>query len=341
SKLSNAAYASGHLLYVREGTLLAHPFDASRLETKGEPVPVVPRVQSTNWQSYSNFSVSDTGLLVTAPVAAPPTRLVSLDRAGRASGFVGEPAPLGNHRLSPDGKRVAVEIYDPTHDTSDIWIYDAANGVGTRFVFGQAHEVAPVWSPDSGRILFSSDRRAKAVRNDLWVKPLDGSKEELLSQSDGGRTSEDWSRDGRFISFNEVPLRGRRNNQIWTLDVAEKRVAVFAAEALSQGASRFSPDGRWIAYHSDESGRTEVYVRSFPSGSRTLQISTAGGALPCWRRDGKELFYLGLDFKIMAVAIDAEAGFHAGAPVALFSIRPGGGSVFEVSADGQRFLVNS
>jgi Tol biopolymer transport system component/predicted Ser/Thr protein kinase len=340
--LSNAAYASGYLLYVREGSLLAHRFDASRLQTLGEPFPVVPRVQMTNWQSYSTFSVSDSGVLVTAPVYAPPTRLLWFDRAGRETGSVGEPAPFGSHRLSPDGKRVAADIYDPVHDTSDIWIFDAASGVGTKFVFGQAHEVSAVWSPDGSRIAFSSDRKAKVVRWDIYVKPLDGSKEELLSQSEDVRNPEDWSSDGRFLSFNEVQLHGKRNQQIWTLDMTGKKATPFAADALTQVDSRFSPDGRWIAYDSNESGQAEVYVRSFPSGSRTLQVSKAGGGLPIWRRDGKELFYLGLDFKIMAVPVaeDAEA-FHPGAPAALFSVRPGGGNVYDVSADGQRFLVDT
>jgi Tol biopolymer transport system component/predicted Ser/Thr protein kinase len=340
--LSNAAYASGYLLYVREGSLLAHRFDPSRIQTVGEPVPVVPRVQLTNWQSYSNFSVSDAGVLVTAPVYAPPTRLLWFDRAGRETGSVGEPAPFAMHRLSPDGKRVLAAIYDPVHDTSDIWIYDAASGAGTKFVFGQAHEGSAAWSPDGGRVVFSSDRKAKAVRWDMYVKPLDGSKEEVLEQSDDNRNPEDWSSDGRYVSFNEVALRGKRNNQIWVLDLAEKKATAFAAEAMTQVDSRFSPDGHWIAYDSDASGLSEVYVRSFPSGSRTLQVSTAGGGLPIWRRDGKELFYLGLDFKLMAVPITEDAeGFHAGTPVALFATRPGGATVYDVSADGQRFLVST
>ncbi len=340
--LSNAAYASGYLLYVREGSLLAQHFDASRLQTLGEPVPAVPKVQTTNWAGYSNFSASETGILVTSPVFAPPSRLLWFDRAGRETGSVGEPTPFGSHRLSPDGKRVAADLYDPVHDTSDIWIFDAANGVGTKFVFGRAHETSAAWSPDGGRLVFSSDRMAKGVRQDMYVKSLDGSKEELLSQSEDARNSEDWSGDGRYVSFNAVPLRGRRNNQIWILDMADKKVSAFAAEAIIQADSRFSPDGHWIAYDSNESGQTEVYVRSFPSGSRTLQVSKAGGAIPVWRRDGKEIFYLGLDFKLMAVPITEDAGgFHAGAPFPLFTVRPGGGNVYDASADGQRFLVDT
>src|SRR5262249_42845680 len=337
----NPAYAAGHLLSAGEGTLFAHRFDAPRLQTVGEPVPIVPRVQLMNWQSYSSFSVSDAGILVTSPVYAPATRLVWLDRSGRETGVVGELAPFGFHRLSPDGKKVVADIYDPVRDTSDIWIYDAASGAGTKFIFGQGHETSAVWSPDGGRIVFSSDGRAKSVRWDMYVKPLDGSKEEPLAPSEDVRNPEDWTSDGRFVSFNAVPLRGKRNNQVWVLDMAEKKASAFAAEANVQSDSRFSPDGRWIAYTSNESGQSEVYVRSFPTGAKTLQVSKAGGALPVWRRDGKELFYLALDFKTRAVPTPDEGGIHIGAPAALFTIRPGGGNVYDVSADGQRFLVDT
>ena len=342
--LSNAGYASGHLLYVREGTLLAHRFDLSRLEVEGDPVPVVRGVGLSTWQSHSLFSASDTGVLVTSPTFAPPSRLLWLDRSGKESGSVGEAAPFASLRLSPDGRKLAVDAYDPVHDTSDVWIYDTTSGVGTKFVSGtQAHEVGPVWSPDGSRIVFGSDRNAKGVRSDLWIKPLEGGKEELFVGPADQRTPEDWSGDGRFLSCNVIPVHGRRTNQLWILDTGSgNRASPFAAEALNQGNSRFSPDGRWIAYDSNESGRAEVYVRPFPAGPGTWQVSTAGGAFPNWRHDGKELFYLSADFKLMAVPVSADAKFHAGAPVPLFAVRPSGvGTVYDVSSDGQRFLVNS
>jgi len=342
--LSNSSYSSGHLLYVQEGTLLAHRFDLSRLETQGDPMPVVQRVNLANWQSFFLFSASESGVLVTAPLFAPASRLAWLDRGGKETGSVGEAASFGSLRLSPDGRRVAADIYDAVHDTSDIWVYDASSGIGTKFVSGtQAHENNPVWSPDGARIVFSSDRKARNVRTDLWIKPIDGGKEELLAESADNRISEDWSPDGRFLSFQAIPAQGKRNNQIWTLDLGGgNRASPFLADALSQGASRFSPDGRWIAYASDQSGTAEVYVRPFPSGPGTWQISTAGGAFPAWRRDGKEMYYLGLDFKLMAVPVSADTKFHAGPPVALFPVRPSGaGTVYDVTHDGQRFLVNS
>jgi Tol biopolymer transport system component/tRNA A-37 threonylcarbamoyl transferase component Bud32 len=342
--LSNAAYASGRLLYVREGTLVAQRFDLSRLEVQGDPIPAAQKVGLSNWQSFAFFSASDDGVLVTAPVFLPSSRLLWFDRGGKEVGSIGEEAaPFGSPRLSPDGRKLAVDVFDPVHDAADIWTYDIASGAGTKFVSGtQAHENSPVWSPDGSRILFTSDRKAKGVRFNLWIKPLEGGKEEPFGNAGENRIPEDWSQDGRVVSFQAIPITGPRNNQLWTLDTgAGNRASPFAVEALSQGDSRFSPDGRWIAYDSDESGRAEVYVRPFPSGSGTWQVSTAGGVLPRWRRDGKELFYLSLDFKLMAVPVSADAKFHPGTPVSLFAVHPGSGSVYDVSSDGQRFLVNS
>jgi eukaryotic-like serine/threonine-protein kinase len=341
--LSNAGYASGYLLYGRDGTLLAQRFDTSKLEVRGEPVPAVPKIGLSSWHSNWLFSASENGRLVAAPVFAPPSRLVWFDRNGKETGSIGEPAPFGNLRLSPDGRKVAADVYDPVHDTSDIWIYDAETGMGAKFVFGQAHETNPVWSPDGSRVVFVSDRKAKSGRGDLWMKPLDGGKEEIFTESEDARTPEDWSKDGRFISCNVIPARGKRDYEVWVVDTAEQnRVAPFATGALAAVSSRFSPDGRWIAYASNESGRFDVYVRPFPSGAGTWQVSTAGGGSPVWRRDGKELFFVSLDSKIMAVSVEADSKFHAGTPVVLFPLRASGGTAnYDVSHDGQRFLVNS
>ena len=161
---------------------------------------------------------------------------------------MGELTFNGNPRLSPDGRRVALDVYDPSRDTNEIWIFDVSSGAGTKFAFSQAHDLSPVWSPDGTRILFSSDRKAKGAHGDLWIKSLDGGKEEIFAESPDDRTAEDWSRDGRFLSFNVTQARGRRNTQLWILDIAgQRRAFPFAAEALTQVNSRFSPDSRWIA----------------------------------------------------------------------------------------------
>ncbi|MGH9315593.1 MAG: hypothetical protein ACRD1P_00560, partial [Thermoanaerobaculia bacterium] len=341
--LSKASYASGNLLYVRDGTLLAQPLDVSRLETKGDPVPVVPRVGLSTWQSFWLFSASE-GLLIYAPAFATPSQLVWLDRNGKPVGSLGDPGLYLSPHLSPDGRKVAVDILDLAKNLSEIWVYDVATGVGSKFAFGAWSDTLPVWSPAGDRILFASDRKAKGVRTDLWTKALDGSGEEVFLESPDSRFPADWSRDGRFISFSTIRAQGKRNIQLWAVSVAEdRRVFPLATEALTQVDSRFSPDGHWIAYASDESGKFEVYVRPFPGPGGKWQVSTAGGGVPHWRGDGKELLYLSLDNKIMAVPVQADSTFHKDSPVALFATHPSPvfGAPYDVSADGKRFLVNS
>ncbi|HEY3203267.1 MAG TPA: protein kinase [Thermoanaerobaculia bacterium] len=338
---SDASYASGRLLYVRDGTLLAQDFDLSRLETRGEPAPIVQRLGLYGFQFYWPFSVSKNGVLVAAPALNRPSRLLWLDRSGKELGSLGEPALWANPRLSPDGQRLAVDFYDPGRDAAEIWIYDTSSGVGTKFVFSQAHDANPIWSPDGTRIAFASDRKAKGAHADIWIKPLDGGKEEIFAESADDRTPEDWSPDGHSLSFSVIRARGQRNTQLWILDTAGgRRVFPFATEALTQVNSRFSPDGRWIAYASDESGKFEVYVQAFPGPGGKWRVSTAGGGNPAWRRDGRELFYLSLDNKLMALPVTPGGTFHAGSPVPLFPVHP---KDFhnDVSSDGRRFMVNS
>jgi eukaryotic-like serine/threonine-protein kinase len=343
---SGASYASGQLLYVRDGTLLAQELDLSRLETKGEPVPIAQRLVVYGFQFLWPFSVSENGVLVAAPTLDMPSRLLWLDRSGKQVGAVGEAGFIGNPALSPDGTRVAVDVTDPNRDTAEIWIYDTASGVGQKFAYSHAHDVNPVWSPDGTRIVFESDRKAKGAHSDLWIKPLGGGKEEVLAASSDNRHPEDWSPDGRFVSFGVVQALNRRL-QIWLLDVARERgVIPFAtdAEAWDLANSRFSPDGRWVAYSSDETGRSEVFVRAFPGPGGKWQVSNSGGGHPIWRRDGKELFYLSLDNKIMALPVTTAGVFRAGAPAELFSVNLkllNENRVYGVSPDGRRFLVNS
>jgi Tol biopolymer transport system component len=340
---SAASYAGGRLFYVRDGTLLAQEFDDSKLEGKGEPIPIVQRLGLYGFAFLWPFSVSESGVVVAAPFFQSPSRLVWLDRSGKEIGSVGETGLVARPRLSPDGRRVAADVSDPGRDASDIWIYDAAGGAGTKFVFG-AHEDSAIWAPDGAHLAFDSDRRARGGHGDLWTKPLDGGKEEILSESPDDRVAEDWSRDGRFVSFHVLQVRGRRNTQLWILDTAgERRASPFAADAEWQGNSRFSADGRWIAYDCDESGRAEVYVRAFPGPGGKWQVSTTGGAFPVWRRDGRELFYISSDSKLMAVPVGADGSFKAGNPAPLFAVHPGTGfgTPYDVSSDGQRFLVDT
>jgi Tol biopolymer transport system component len=181
----------------------------------------------------------------------------------------------------------------------------------------------------------------------MAVKPIGGASEEVLLQAPYENWPDDWSSDGRFLSFGTLPAGGKRNFQLWALSMTgERRASAFATEATVQENSRFSPDARWIAYASDESGRFEIYIRPFPGPGGQWQVSTAGGSHPRWRRDGREIFYLSSDNRIMAVPLSlGAASLQAGSPVPLFPVRlqkvSPEDSIYEVSADGQRFLVNS
>ncbi|HYT32143.1 MAG TPA: hypothetical protein VEO37_06080, partial [Thermoanaerobaculia bacterium] len=337
----NPFFASGHLLYARDATLLARRLDKN-FEAVGEPVPIGQRVGLTNWAAFSNLAVSENGVLLYAPLFATPSQLLWLDRGGKPLGTVGEPAIFFAPRLSRDGRRIVADVLDPGRNTTEIWLYNADGGGATKFVFGSGNHTNPVWSIDGKRIAFSSDRKAKGVRPDVWTKPVDGGAEEILLENPDNNYAEDWSPDGRFLSMQVIPAQGKRTNQVWVLDVAGgRKTAAFAANGTQMGNSRFSPDGHWLAYDSDESGRQEVYVQAFPGPGGKWQVSAAGGTNPRWRGDGKELFYLSLDNKIMAVPVETAPSFHAGAQAALFSVHPALGTAYDVSADGKRFLVNS
>jgi Tol biopolymer transport system component len=339
---SNAAYAAGHLLYARENTLVAQPFDLKRLETAGDAVPI-GRVRMLP-KFHFEFDASER-VLVLAPPLTTPSALLWFDRSGRPGGALGAPAVFRYPRLSPDGRKVAVDVHDPARDTVDIWIYDAATGVATRFALGSPRDESPVWSPEGDRIAFAAYRRGRGLKTTLLVKPINGAGEEVLLESSDETWPDDWSSDGRLVSFGALRAEGKRNIELWTLNTDGQRRAVpFATDAPSQVDSRFSPDGHWIAYVSDESGSgtPEVFVRPFPGPGGRWQVSTVGGRGPMWRRDGKELFYLSADNKMMAVSVRLGPTFQAGSPTALFSVRPPPGRLgYDVSADGQRFLVNT
>jgi Tol biopolymer transport system component len=339
---SNASFVAGHVLYSREGALFAAKMDPARLEVNGDPIPVAQRLNVSNWYGYVQFTASD-DLLLSTPAFAIPSQLAWFDRNGRPAGTVGEPGLWVAPRLAPDGRKLAVGVLDLGRNTTDIWLYEAAGGAGTKFVFGNGNNYGPVWAPTGDRLLFGSDRKSKGSRPDLWMKSLDGSVEQVFLESLDNRIPEDWSPDGKYLSFDAVPAQGKRNTQLWIAETTgEKKVHPFATEANVQGDSRFSPDGRWLAYDSDESGRSEVYVRPFPGPGSRWQVSTAGGGQPHWRRDGKELIFLTPENKLMAVPIGTTSGFHAGPPALLFAIHPSlNGTAYDVSGDGQRFLVNT
>ena len=248
------------------------------------------------------------------------------------------------HWLSPDEKRFIADRLDPQTSTSDLWLYDVSGGNAQRFTFDPANDFNPVWSPDGSRIVWASNRDG-GISN-LYQKAASGAGEEtLLLKSDYPKFPTDWSRDGRFIIYHQIDPKTKRD--VWVLPVTgsgeAKPFPVLRTEA-NETAGTLSPDGRWLAYASDESGRYEVYVQSFPGGGGKRQVSTGGGIGPRWRRDGQELFYYAGDGKLMAAPVRSGESFEVGAAVSLFEFRAGTPQLFApyaVTADGQRFLINA
>jgi Tol biopolymer transport system component/predicted Ser/Thr protein kinase len=327
----------GYLLFVRDKTLVAQSFDAKAMKTKGEPIPLAEHV-GTDSVGLALFSVSRDGTLAYR-TGESGTRLLWMDRSGKELETVGDPGEAHNPALSPKGDRLAYDLSDPRSGRADIWIRDLARGVSSRFTFGAADEVAPLWSPDGSRIVFSDNRSGTY---DLYEKAADGQGEEkLLLHSDELKIANDWSRDGRHIAF-ASQSKETAFDILLLPTFGDRKPVTFLKTPFVEMWPVFSPDGRFLAYQSNESGRMEVYVQSFPGPGGKWQVSTAGGVEPKWRGDGKELYYRAADQKLMAVEVKAGESFEAGVPRPLFMARVQPGLArnrYTATADGQRFLL--
>jgi serine/threonine protein kinase/Tol biopolymer transport system component len=337
---SGAMYGSGHILFLRQNTLMAQPFDAKRLEFTGEAFPVADPVREEETTIRSYFSVSQNGLLAYLEGAGEGDReLVWVDRGGKKIGGVpGKDVYLGP-RISPDGKKVA---YVRGASGFDIWSYDFARGVKTSLTFGSGSgqsNLFPIWSPDGQRIAYTSVRGGKFG---FYQKAADGSgsEEVLLESTDYVKYLSDWSPDGKFLAYQDNH-QGVASTFVLSLS-GERNPRPFLQSPFTMVRSSFSPDGRWLAYCSNESGDLKVYVVPFPGPGGKWQVSSGGGDYPRWRGDGKELFYLSLDNKMMAAEVKASgSSFAIGAVRQLFEIRVYRSQVgaYDVTADGQRFIL--
>ena len=339
---TNVVYSQGHLLFLRDQTLMAQRFDTRGLVLTGDAFPIAESIQTQGpVNPYGLFSASENGVLAyQAGLGTGGSQLVWFDRTGKQIGVLGDSNAYTDPELSPDGKRLSDNKLAQTGNSVDIWIYDLARGLPTRFTFGE-DAFESIWSPDGSRVAFNSRQKGHL---DLYQKAASGAgAEELLFQDSLDKIPVSWSPDGRFILYRSagasnltlfvLPLSGDRKPFPF-LSVDTKSVMLFG---------QFSPDGRWIVYTSNESGRTEIYVAPFPSGGGKWQISTSGGSAPRWRRDGAEIFYIAPDNKLMAAEVNGKgASFEVGAVRPLFQTNSMGSiSPFAVSADGQRFLINS
>ncbi len=348
---SNASYLqSGQLLFTRGNVLMAQPFDLENLTLTGEPRVIADHietpVQAPGALPIATFSASPGGVLVwRRNTQSSQSSLQWFDRSGKRLSVIGEVADYSNPALSPDDTKLAIGIRDPQTKTRDIWIFDLLRGTRTRLTFDPADDLDSIWSPDATRIAFSSDRTGQ--RNIYW-KPADGSGSEelLVGGKEAQENVEDWSRDGKYLMYNAQPQNAAH---LYVLPLAGDRKPVpFVNTEFRTQQGQFSPNGRWVAYRSTESGRPEVYVQGFSLDSSQTrgkwQVSVAGGEIPRWRRDGKELYY---QFNSGYFAVDVKtdgASFEAGVPRLLFEAptifsNTGGGQPFVVTHDGQRFLV--
>jgi len=340
------------LLALRQDVLIAQHFDPVLGSISGDAIPVAQSVGTiTGGRNFhSAFSSSDTGVMAYRTGIAAQRQLVWLERSGKQLGILWprDDASLAGPMLTRDGKRVAVTRL--VQGNFDVWIMDVDRSTISRFTVNPANDVAPVWSPDGSRVIFRSGRNGTF---DLFVKPANGGgDEQSLLVTDQNKQSLDWSSDGRFVLYaTQDPKTG---SDLWALPLdGERKPVAIARNGFDESQGQFSPDGRWVAYVSNETGRYEIYVRPFPDASGKWQVSTAGGIYPRWRLDEHELFYIGLDNRLMAVQIDlgtATRMVTLRTPVALFPTRlatAGNNGIagyaarpqYAVAADG-RFLMN-
>jgi serine/threonine protein kinase/Tol biopolymer transport system component len=343
---SPAVYAPpGYVLFIRQGTLLAQPFDAKKLHLNGEPVPIAEQVASDG--PGEAFSVSENGALAYRTGAGTANlHLMWVDRNGKLIESIGVPGGYLGPDLSPDGKRVAVHRHESTG--GDIWLVEASGGKTSRLTFDASQENAsPIWSPDGSRIAFGSRRNGKWG---IYQKLSNGTgNEELLVESELVKTPISWSPDGKFILY--MVIDPKTGSDGWALPLTgDRKPFPILQTPFNEGHPQISPDGKWIAYSSNETGRSEIYIQSFPPGAGKWQISSNGGSFARWRRDGKELFYMDSPFsgKMVSVEINASGStVVASVPRPLFDSgylnlgfgHTGNWNTYAVSADGQRFLI--
>ena len=344
---STVVFAEGRLLFVRENTLMAQPFDGEKGQTLGDPMQVAAGVSLTSNVVYAPVTASDTGILVyESGGTVAGTQILRFDRGGKVLESLAAKGVNYQPVFSPDGKSLAFMRLSATG--SDLWLWDLARGSEQRFAKDPGFAWAPTWSPSGDRILFQSNRVAGVLN--LYVRASSGAGEDqpmLLDES--RKTPTQWSRDGRFIVYSTIDSKTR--DDIWILPVENGKAGkpfVFLHSEVNEEFGQLSPDNRWMAYTSDESGRREVYVRTFPSGDDPKRISIDGGEEPRWRGDGKELYFVGADGKFMAVPMrigsGAKPSLEPSAPQSLFAAPPlahynTDAYDYDVTSDGKQFVL--
>jgi serine/threonine protein kinase len=341
---SNVEYAQGALLFLRGTTLMGQSFDASRGTLTGEAIPLADQIQVSEVSAFlrtGSFSVSETGALVYQADAAGGSDLVWFDRTGHELGRLGDRAKYLDVSLSPNSMLAAVSVMEPGTATRDVWIYDVVRGLRNRLTFDPEDDLDAKWSADGSRVAYASRRKGHL---DLYAKTASGvESEELLWADDLDKYPQGWSPDGRFLLY--VTIGGPTGSDLWVLPLSgrERKPFRLLQTRFNNGTAQFSPDGDWVVYRSNETGQFEVYVAPFPGPGGKWQISRTGGTLPRWRQDGKEIEYVAPGNTLMAAPVTMNGRrVEVGPVIKLFQVHPVTPRYFyDVSSDGQRFLVNS
>jgi eukaryotic-like serine/threonine-protein kinase len=335
---TNAIYASGYILFARDDQLMAQPFDPAHGNLTGTAQVVARGIANDVSTWHMDASATDDGLLVFGSGGSADWQLVWANRGGNQITPIAEKLPnLQDARVSPQGDRIALEI---DNAQSDIWTFDLARGVRTRLTFGPVQNSYPIWSPDSKWIAYISGRNG---HSQIYRKHSDGSGEEEMLMGDEQQViTNDWSRDGKYIIFSRGTAGGTW--QLWALPLQgdRKPFMVVAHAAFSLGASgSLSPDGKWIAYASDESGNVESYVAAFNGGQGKWQVSSNGGTRPQWSSDSKELYYMDPTYTLLAVPVKQVNGaLQFGTPQTLVKNWSAPQVFYDVSPDGKRILLD-
>lgn len=351
---TNARYAarsqaeapkSGYLLFIANHKLMGQAFNPAKQSTTGEPGSLVEDIGAVNSMGLAPISVSQNGTLVYQGAGKPLRQLVWTDRAGTPMAEVREPGEWGPPRISPDGGRAVAAKLGDDGKSADLWMVENDGNVKLFSHVPDASQGCPVWSPDGSKIAEWISGKEQG-EYDIYVQPAAGGRQDLLFRGSFPKQPTDWSRDGRFILFNAI--RPGTRGDVWALSTADRHAGPLVETTSAEEYGALSPDGKWLAYDSDENGRHEVYVIPFngtqPQANRKWKISTTGGGLPRWRGDGRELFYLTASGRIMSVAVHSDKGdLSFDAPVKLFQTHPirRVWNLYDVARDGQRFLINA
>ncbi len=343
--ISNVQYAAGHILFMRENTLMAQSFDPDALELKGDPFPIAESVDFSTRYSIASFTVSQTGVLVYLgkSIATTP-ELALFSPSGKKLRSFGQPEVFVVAKMSNDGRTIAMDLYEVTARNADVWLYDVLRNVKTRFTFDGGVDAYPIWSPDGKNIIFSSNRKG---HYDLYEKLANGaSDEQLLYATNQTKTPTDWSMDGKYVLFYATNSQNSKSDIYYIPMTGERKPVPFVATEFNEMFASFSPDGRWVAYQSNESGKNEVYVRPFPGPGAKWQVSASGGTNPRWKNNGKEIYYIANSRLYEADVNGTGSTFNVGNvreyfdPATVGGINVGNGILKDISPDGQSILLS-